>query len=69
MKPSARPATGLTVEQVLGFTEAQLQELPKSHLVTMLVWTREQLVEERDGHQAAEARLEETLAQWKHADR
>jgi len=63
MKPSARPATGLTVEQVLGFTEAQLQELPKSHLVTMLVWTREQLVEERDGHQAAEARLEETLAQ------
>ena len=63
MKPSARPATGWTVEQVLGFTEAQLEKLPKSQLLQMLLWTREQLVEERHGHQAAEARLQETLAQ------
>jgi transposase len=63
MKPSARPATELTVEQVLGFTEAQLEKLPKSQLLQLLLWTREQLVEERHGHQAAEARLQETLAQ------
>ncbi len=63
MKPSARPATEWIVEQVLGFTEAQLANLPKSQLLQMLLWTREQLVEERHGHQAAEARLQETLAQ------
>jgi transposase len=62
MKPS-QPATVLTAEQVLGLPEAELEKLPKSQLVKMLLLIGEQLLEERRGHQAAVARLEQSLAQ------
>jgi hypothetical protein len=52
----------MTADEVLGLTEAELCNRPKSQLLEMLVLVRKQLIQERQAHRQDMAQLRERLA-------